>query len=73
MPLDAVIEFKRGVYEMALTELARYLPRINPHNRYLRSGMRSHRDFNGDEPHGSSSNAASEGACGEIDKRSGES
>jgi hypothetical protein len=27
IPLEAVVEFKRGVYEMALTELARYLPR----------------------------------------------
>jgi putative (di)nucleoside polyphosphate hydrolase len=27
---------------MALTELARFLPRANPHNRYLRAGMRSH-------------------------------
>jgi putative (di)nucleoside polyphosphate hydrolase len=27
VPLDVVIEFKRGVYEMALTELARFLPR----------------------------------------------
>ena len=26
VPLEMVIEFKRGVYEMALTELARYLP-----------------------------------------------
>jgi putative (di)nucleoside polyphosphate hydrolase len=26
VPLDAVVEFKRGVYEMALTELSRYLP-----------------------------------------------
>ncbi|HEY1090162.1 MAG TPA: RNA pyrophosphohydrolase, partial [Burkholderiaceae bacterium] len=42
VPLEAVIEFKRGVYEMALTELARYLPRINHHNRYLRAGMRPH-------------------------------
>ena len=40
VPLDVVIEFKRGVYEMALTELARFLPRVNHHNRYLRSGMR---------------------------------
>jgi putative (di)nucleoside polyphosphate hydrolase len=38
-----VIEFKRGVYEMALTELARYLPRVNHHNRYLRAGMRDRR------------------------------
>ena len=27
VPLDAVVEFKRGVYEMALTELSRFLPR----------------------------------------------
>jgi putative (di)nucleoside polyphosphate hydrolase len=40
VPLDVVIEFKRGVYEMALTELARFLPRGNPHNRYLRTGGR---------------------------------
>jgi putative (di)nucleoside polyphosphate hydrolase len=26
VPLDVVVEFKRGVYEMALTELARFLP-----------------------------------------------
>jgi putative (di)nucleoside polyphosphate hydrolase len=42
VPLDVVIEFKRGVYQMALTELARFLPRTNHHNRYLRSGMRPH-------------------------------
>jgi putative (di)nucleoside polyphosphate hydrolase len=40
VPLDLVIEFKRGVYERALTELSRFLPRHAPHNRYLRSGMR---------------------------------
>ena len=40
VPLEAVIEFKRGVYQMALTELARFLPRLNHHNRYLRAGMR---------------------------------
>jgi len=38
VPLDVVIEFKRGVYEMALTELARFLPRAHTHNRYLRGG-----------------------------------
>ena len=43
MPLEVVIEFKRGVYEMALTELARYLPRVNHHNRYLRAGLRASR------------------------------
>jgi putative (di)nucleoside polyphosphate hydrolase len=41
VPLDVVVEFKRGVYEMALTELARYLPRHDYRNRYLRGGMRS--------------------------------
>ena len=38
VPLDMVIEFKRGVYEMALTELARYLPRTESRSRYLRTG-----------------------------------
>ena len=43
VPLDVVVEFKRGVYEMALTELSRYLPRHHEHrNRYLRVGLRSH-------------------------------
>jgi putative (di)nucleoside polyphosphate hydrolase len=40
VPLEWVIEFKRGVYQMALSELARFLPRVNQHNRYLRGGMR---------------------------------
>lgn len=40
VPLDMVVEFKRGVYEMALTELARYLPRSEVRNRYLRHGSR---------------------------------
>jgi putative (di)nucleoside polyphosphate hydrolase len=40
VPLDAVVEFKRGVYEMALTELARYLPRHETRNRFLRQGTR---------------------------------
>ena len=50
VPLDVVVEFKRGVYEMALTELARFLPRQDPRNRYLRSSMRPPRE--GDSPHG---------------------
>ncbi len=42
VPLDVVVEFKRGVYELALTELARYLPRHHEsRNRYLRVGLRS--------------------------------
>jgi putative (di)nucleoside polyphosphate hydrolase len=44
VPLDVVVEFKRGVYEMALTELARYLPRQDFRNRFLRSNVRA-RDF----------------------------
>ncbi len=35
VPLDLVIEFKRGVYQMALSELARFVPQQH-HNRYLR-------------------------------------
>jgi putative (di)nucleoside polyphosphate hydrolase len=40
VPLEAVVEFKRGVYEMALTELARYLPRNEQRLRFLRQGRR---------------------------------
>jgi putative (di)nucleoside polyphosphate hydrolase len=36
VPLEAVIEFKRGVYEMALAELARYLPRHQVRHPFLR-------------------------------------
>ena len=47
VPLDVVVEFKRGVYEMALTELSRFVPRAefrfdarpDLRNRYLRSGL----------------------------------
>ena len=53
VPLELVIEFKRDVYQMALIELARFLPRVNHHNRYLRSGMRPrHGDDLLDDPHG---------------------
>ncbi len=41
VPLDVVVEFKRGVYEMALNELARYVPRFegrsDPRARFMRS------------------------------------
>jgi putative (di)nucleoside polyphosphate hydrolase len=44
VPLDVVIEFKRDVYQMALTELARFLPpRPSHQNRFLRCGMRTQR------------------------------
>jgi putative (di)nucleoside polyphosphate hydrolase len=40
VPLDLVVEFKRDVYEMALTELSRFLPRPEHRNRYLRGWAR---------------------------------
>ncbi|MBC7707573.1 MAG: RNA pyrophosphohydrolase, partial [Rhodoferax sp.] len=49
VPLDVVVEFKRGVYEMALTELSRFLPRCDYRNRFLRSNMRG---GNGEHPDG---------------------
>ena len=54
VPLDVVVEFKRGVYEMALTELSRFVPRLSSHidlrpdfrsdnrNRFLRGGLYPH-------------------------------
>ena len=41
VPLDVVVDFKRGVYEMALTELARFLPSNDGRNRFLRGNSRS--------------------------------
>jgi putative (di)nucleoside polyphosphate hydrolase len=65
VPLDVVIEFKRGVYELALTELARFLPKTNYHNRYLRGGTRSPRDDRHgdlvDDSHGDSSHDGHDG------------
>ena len=54
VPLDVVVEFKRGVYEMALTELSRFVPRLDARadlradqrGRYARTGPRA-RDGNG--------------------------
>ena len=40
VPLDSVVDFKRGVYELALTELSRFLPQQETKSRYLRKGMR---------------------------------
>jgi putative (di)nucleoside polyphosphate hydrolase len=50
VPLDVVVEFKRGVYEMALTELARFAARRAARNRYLRSGMRPREQEAGQPP-----------------------
>ncbi len=52
VPLDVVVEFKRGVYEMALTELSRFVPRCefrpdarpDLRNRFLRGALHQ-RDF----------------------------
>ena len=51
VPLDVVVEFKRGVYEMALTELSRFLPRQDHRNRYLRAG--NHHSANQEHAHAS--------------------
>ena len=42
IPLETVIEFKRDVYQLALSELARFLPKPQGQqpNRYLRANMR---------------------------------
>ncbi len=44
VPLDVVVEFKRGVYQMALNELSRYLPRNDGRGRYLRQRNRNERN-----------------------------
>ena len=51
VPLDLVVEFKRGVYEMALTELSRFLPRHDHRqhaprgNQYPQAGMTISKQF----------------------------
>ena len=46
VPLDVVVEFKRGVYEMALTELSRYLPRFDNRGRAYRGTPRPRNNDN---------------------------
>ncbi len=41
IPLDVVIDFKRDVYQHALTELSRFLPRQAPSGRAPRAGLQS--------------------------------
>jgi putative (di)nucleoside polyphosphate hydrolase len=43
VPLDSVVDFKRGVYERALTELSRFLPQPETKSRFLGQGL-SHTD-----------------------------
>ncbi|OIQ76197.1 RNA pyrophosphohydrolase [mine drainage metagenome] len=40
VPLDSVIEFKREVYQLALTELSHFLPQAEARTRYLRANLR---------------------------------
>jgi putative (di)nucleoside polyphosphate hydrolase len=42
VPLDVVIEFKRGVYQLALQELSRFLHRQDKNHRQARSHQQSH-------------------------------
>jgi putative (di)nucleoside polyphosphate hydrolase len=60
VPLDAVIEFKRDVYQMALGELSRFLPRQEYRSRYLRGARRSDQDHEhqGDDFHGAAEHSA---------------
>jgi putative (di)nucleoside polyphosphate hydrolase len=46
VPLDVVVEFKRGVYEMALTELSRFLPRYDNRGRSYRGATRARQNDN---------------------------
>jgi len=74
VPLDVVVEFKRGVYEMALTELARFVPRHDHRNRYLRSGMRARDPGHHDAPadmHAPASLELPPGATFEPDPQAG--
>jgi putative (di)nucleoside polyphosphate hydrolase len=47
VPLEVVVEFKREVYEMALKELARYLPRNDARSRFLRGSLPSQQQGDG--------------------------
>ena len=53
VPLDVVVEFKRGVYQMALTELSRYLPRHEyPRGPHVRTPRVRDGHGNGRSPNG---------------------
>ncbi len=51
VPLDVVVEFKRGVYEMALTELSRFLPRNDNRGRSYRGPTRPRNHSPNAAPH----------------------
>ncbi|HVL58008.1 MAG TPA: RNA pyrophosphohydrolase, partial [Burkholderiaceae bacterium] len=50
VPLDTVIEFKRTVYQQALTELSRFLSPRPEQSRYLRQHARQRRGDGGSDP-----------------------
>jgi putative (di)nucleoside polyphosphate hydrolase len=57
VPLDVVVEFKRGVYEMALTELSRFLPRYDNRGRGYRGAPRPRtHDLDAGSPQGTEVN-----------------
>jgi putative (di)nucleoside polyphosphate hydrolase len=41
IPLEVVIDFKRDVYQMALTELAKFIPKPGVQGRFIRVGPKS--------------------------------
>jgi putative (di)nucleoside polyphosphate hydrolase len=51
---------------MALTELARYLPRVNSHNRFLRAGLRPFHRGDTQGEHSAGSPAAAPAAPGGL-------
>lgn len=65
VPLEAVIEFKRDVYQTALTELARYVPSKSG-NRYLRGHARSghHAGVNHPAPDADAADPTASGIAG---------
>lgn len=66
VPLDVVVEFKRGVYELALRELARFVPRAefrfdsrpDHRSRYLRAGLHQRDQVEGHAAEGNSREAS---------------
>lgn len=41
IPLEVVIEFKRDVYQMALTELSKFIPKTGHHGRFMRNSAQA--------------------------------
>ena len=71
VPLEAVVEFKREVYVTALTELARYVPRNDHRNRFLRQRLRPIESDQGDHDWSATSFEMPPGATLEPDPEIG--